>query len=257
MGGQLPVNLAIAYWVLGFFLLRLSLEVSTRLVAFVVPKGKTPLAVLCLLAIPLQVYFSAPLTYLWRMGFLGLVPETAQPDFDDVFITTLESYLSGLRVSVVLALEWVIINLVFDRLLNFPRFRAVSGYQAPARYRAPVDNKERDTLSMSDSHFLKKIPRKLGLDVIAISAEDHYVQVHTTLGKTLVLYRFSDAIAEMPGDLGFQVHRSHWVRKSAITDFQKRGSGQVLIINGTLEIPVSKRFIEVVKASGLTPTDSS
>lgn len=255
IGGVLPRPIAIAYWVVGMLLLRLSLEISTRLVAFVVPKGKVPLAALCLLAIPIQVYFSAPLTYLWRLPFLGLVPETAWPNFDALFFTSFEQYLVGLRASVVVALEWVIANLVFDRVFNFARFRKVTGYEPPPQYRVPPDEAENEALSASESRFLEKIPKRLGVDVIALSAEDHYVRVHTPIGKTLVLYRFSDAMAEMPKGIGFQVHRSHWVRKSAITDFQKRGPGQVLILNETLEIPVSKRFIEVVKASGLTPID--
>lgn len=253
IGGVLPKPTAIAYWVLGMVLLRFSLEVSTRLVALVVPKGKVPLVALCLLAIPVQVYFSAPLTYVWRLPFLGLVPETAWPEFDHLFFTSFEQYLVGLRASVVVTLEWVIANLVFDRVLNFPRFRNVTGYEPPPQYRVAPDETENEVLSASDSRFLEKIPKRLGVDVIALSAEDHYVRVHTPLGKTLVLYRFSDAMAEMPKGIGFQVHRSHWVRKSAITDFQKRGPGQVLILNETLEIPVSKRFIEVVKASGVAP----
>ena len=257
IGGALPTHLAIVYWVLGMLFMTLGLEVSTRLVAWIAPKGKVPLVALCLLAIPIQVYLSAPLTYLWRAGFLGMVPEAAWPAFDGVFITTLENYVSGLRASVAIALGWVVINLVFDRLLSFPRFRDVTGYRAPVRSRAPAEKKEREPLSTADSRFLKKIPKRLGVDVIAMSAEDHYVRVHTPLGKALVLYRFSDAMAEMPTGIGFQVHRSHWVRKSAITDFRKRGKGQVLILDGALEIPVSKRFIEVVKASGLTPLDST
>lgn len=255
IGGLLPKHIAIAYWVLGILLLRLSLEVSTRLVARVVPKGRVPLAALCLMAIPVQVCFAPPLNYLWQVGFLDLVPKSVWPDFDRLFFTSFGQYLAGLRASVVIALEWVIINLVFDRVLNFPRFRNITGYESPPQYLVPPNDKENDIPSAPDSRFLEKIPKRLGVDVIALSAEDHYVLVQTSLGKALVLYRFSDAMAAMPKGIGFQVHRSHWVRKSAVTGFHKRGPRHVLILNERLEIPVSRRFIEVVKAGGLKPTD--
>ena len=259
LGSQLPKYMAVPYWVAGILLMRVSLEASTRLVAWTAPKASLPLAALCLLAIPINVYISAPLTYLWQLAFTNLYPAISAPQIDSVFITSFSTFIAGLRSSVVIALEWVVINLVFDRIMNFPRFRYSTGYEPPAEpapaapaFPLPeVETSEAVDLSTSDSRFLQKVPKKLGMDISAMSAEDHYVRVYTPLGNDLVLYRFSDAIAELPKEAGFQVHRSHWVRKSAIKDFQKRDKGQVLILSDTLEIPVSKRFIEVVKASGL------
>ncbi len=45
-----------------------------------------------------------------------------------------------------------------------------------------------------------------------IEAQEHYIRVATSSERRMVLYRFSDAIREMPDTLGLQVHRSHWVR---------------------------------------------
>jgi len=99
--------------------------------------------------------------------------------------------------------------------------------------------------------FLNKFRQKIGIDIIALSAEDHYVRVYTPVGSDLILYRFSDAMAEMPDGVGLQVHRSHWVRKSAITAFKKKGNGHYLVLGVDTEIAVSKRFVELLKAHGI------
>ncbi|MBL8554021.1 MAG: hypothetical protein JNL41_07060, partial [Phenylobacterium sp.] len=43
--------------------------------------------------------------------------------------------------------------------------------------------------------LLARLPGRLGDEVIALQAEDHYVRVHTALGSDLLLLRFADAVA--------------------------------------------------------------
>ena len=47
--------------------------------------------------------------------------------------------------------------------------------------------------------LLARLPSRLGGEVIALQAEDHYVRVHTALGSDLLLMRFADAVAEADG----------------------------------------------------------
>jgi hypothetical protein len=47
------------------------------------------------------------------------------------------------------------------------------------------------------SSLFDRLPRHLGRRLVAVEAEDHYVRVHTELGSTLMLARFSDVIQEL------------------------------------------------------------
>jgi DNA-binding LytR/AlgR family response regulator len=67
--------------------------------------------------------------------------------------------------------------------------------------------------------FLERLPLKLrGAEVWAVEAEDHYLRLHTSKGQDLILMRLADAVAELEGIEGAQVHRSWWVARDAITD---------------------------------------
>jgi DNA-binding LytR/AlgR family response regulator len=75
--------------------------------------------------------------------------------------------------------------------------------------------------------------------------------VHTSLGEELILMRLADAVRELEGAEGLQVHRSWWIAKSGITD-EKRVDGRSLLVlpNGT-EVPVSRSYRAKAKAEGL------
>ena len=86
--------------------------------------------------------------------------------------------------------------------------------------------------------------------VFALSAEDHYLRIHTSAGETLILMRLYDAIRELDGIEGSQVHRSWWVAKDAVADIA-RGDGKVdLVLKSGLRAPVSRRYQKALKADG-------
>ena len=58
------------------------------------------------------------------------------------------------------------------------------------------------------------LPQRGGL--LALSVEDHYVDIVTDKGKTLVLMRLADAMKETGSVAGLQIHRSHWVARGAV-----------------------------------------
>lgn len=87
--------------------------------------------------------------------------------------------------------------------------------------------------------------------VIRLQMSDHYVEVVTTAGRTSLLMRFADAIAELEGVDGLQVHRSHWVTRAAIRGAQRsRGRITLLLHDGAL-VPVSRTYQEAVEAMDL------
>jgi len=100
--------------------------------------------------------------------------------------------------------------------------------------------------------FLERLPVKFQTaDLYAISSEDHYLRVHTSLGEELILMRLADAVRELDAADGLQVHRSWWVAKTGVTD-EKRVDGRSLLVlpNGT-EVPVSRSYRTKAKAAGL------
>ena len=87
---------------------------------------------------------------------------------------------------------------------------------------------------------LKKYPKAKKL--LSLSAQDHYVEITTELGSELCLIRLNDAISEAAPEEGSQVHRSHWVAKSAIEELEIKGSrGLVRLVDGrTLNVSQSR-----------------
>ena len=88
--------------------------------------------------------------------------------------------------------------------------------------------------------FFALVPRALGRDIIAVSSDMHYLHVHTTLGRCMVLGTIRDA-ASLLGDAGLQVHRSHWVAHAHVRRIAKRGSAWECVMTNDLRIPVSRR----------------
>lgn len=86
--------------------------------------------------------------------------------------------------------------------------------------------------------------------LIAVEAHDHYLRVHTDAGTELVTMRFADALAELSGAHGLQVHRSWWVVADAIEGVNwRRGAGEVRLAGG-LAAPVSRAHAPQLKAAG-------
>ncbi len=99
--------------------------------------------------------------------------------------------------------------------------------------------------------FLERLPLKLrGAEVWAVEAEDHYLRLHTSRGQDLILMRLADAVAELEGIEGAQVHRSWWVARDAIAD-ARRGDGRAtLTLKDGSEVPVSRTYAGVLRDKG-------
>jgi len=99
--------------------------------------------------------------------------------------------------------------------------------------------------------FKTRLPNKLNDAVIySVKAEDHYLSIHTSKGSALVLSRLSDAISELDGIEGAQVHRSWWVARDAITGVHRTRNSISLELKGGIVAPVSRSNVKVLKASG-------
>lgn len=81
--------------------------------------------------------------------------------------------------------------------------------------------------------------------------QDHYVEVATSRGKTLVLMRLGDAMRETGATPGIQVHRSHWVALAAVARAHKASGKVTLELSNGAIVPVSRSFMPAVREAGL------
>jgi LytTr DNA-binding domain len=117
---------------------------------------------------------------------------------------------------------------------------ATPGRATQRRQYQPADVKLRERLALP-------FP---GAEIYAVSAEDHYLRVHTSAGATLILMRLVDALAELEGIEGAQVHRSWWVARAAIVGSKRFGRKMALSLKGEIEAPVSRPNAKALQDSG-------
>lgn len=86
-------------------------------------------------------------------------------------------------------------------------------------------------------------------EIIALQSEDHYVRIHGTKHSELVLMRLRDAIMELDGDPGTQVHRSWWVALSGADEVKLAGPRPVIRLKNGIDAPVARTSIERVRRS--------
>lgn len=101
--------------------------------------------------------------------------------------------------------------------------------------------------------LLSRLPLEKRGALIAISVQDHYVEVATTKGSDLILLRLSDAMEETGDVAGLQVHRSHWVATGQVTAARRDGARAILTMSDGRDIPVSRTYVPMVKEAGLLP----
>ena len=102
----------------------------------------------------------------------------------------------------------------------------------------------------ANARLINRLPPELGAEIIALEMEDHYVRVHTALGNELILMRMRDAIEELDGVDGLQVHRSWWVARGAVCDVQREGRNVRLTLDTGVEAPVSRANVQVLRDAG-------
>lgn len=93
--------------------------------------------------------------------------------------------------------------------------------------------------------------------IIALQSEDHYVRVHGMGSSELVLLRLRDAITEMSGVAGEQVHRSWWVSRGGIDSLEQVGRAWLIRLRNGETAPVARDSSERLQRSGFLPTHSS
>ncbi len=102
-------------------------------------------------------------------------------------------------------------------------------------------------LPRAGANFFARLPDHIGTDLIYLQMEDHYLRAFTKDGNALTLMRFRDAMNEIAGISGIQVHRSYWVASAHIVKLSRTGRRLELIMSNDARIPVSSSYKEAVE----------
>jgi len=81
---------------------------------------------------------------------------------------------------------------------------------------------EEESDSRTEVRFLRRIPHHIVGDLLCLRTEDHYLRIHTSAGQDLILFRLKDALSELAGADGMQVHRSYWVARPRLQIWRAR-----------------------------------
>ena len=85
----------------------------------------------------------------------------------------------------------------------------------------------------------------------ALRAEDHYCRLFLADGRTLLVHhRFGDALAELDGFDGQQVHRGAWAANAAVVAAEREGRAWRLVLADGTRFAVSPRFVPGLRAVG-------
>lgn len=98
--------------------------------------------------------------------------------------------------------------------------------------------------------LLKRLKPELRGEIWALEMEDHYLRVHTSRGHDLILHRMSDALAEVAGLEGRQVHRSYWVARAAVQSSERDGRRLLLVLKNGLKVPVARANVPELRKDG-------
>jgi DNA-binding LytR/AlgR family response regulator len=129
----------------------------------------------------------------------------------------------------------------------FVMMRLLVGEIYRFRFMAAEDRAARS----GSSAFTQRLPLKLrGGELRALCAEGHYIRAWTSLGSDLVLFRLKDAINELSGLEGMQVHRSWWVARAAIRGSRRENGRLFLLLDDDVRVPVSRPNVKRLKAAG-------
>jgi hypothetical protein len=101
------------------------------------------------------------------------------------------------------------------------------------------------------NQFMSLLPLEKRGQLLCLEMDDHYLKVHTDKGQHMLLMRLKDALAQLEGFNGLQTHRSWWVATDAVAKVNKENRKISLLLTNQIEVPVSRTFIEAVKAANI------
>ncbi|MFO1368284.1 MAG: LytTR family DNA-binding domain-containing protein [Marinagarivorans sp.] len=140
---------------------------------------------------------------------------------------------------------WYLVNLplLFNKPILHPQ--ALAAELADEAFDAEAEHAQ--VLRQRREHLYEKLPEVIGRDIVAISSDLHYLNVHTVLGKFLLLGSLKHYV-EAFGEEGVLVHRSNWVAKRHVVKVRMAGDEAYCLMSNGLKVPISRSRKKQVKA---------
>jgi hypothetical protein len=167
-----------------------------------------------------------------------------------VLVLALEHGLRGYAPTPDFALRIWLLVLGIGFLVSVVEYRSALRAIAPARPAPPAKTLPAEATGTSPSvvppdpqHwdlFFRALDPALGRSLISLTKQDHYLKVVTREGEALILKRMADAVAELDGYPGMQVHRSHWVAFEAVEAVERATGRWVVRLSDGRTLPVSR-----------------
>ncbi|MEO7774256.1 MAG: LytTR family DNA-binding domain-containing protein [Steroidobacteraceae bacterium] len=241
------------YWTVLVVMVWFAALIGTRLVHLCVRRWRLPLWATALggAVVGIALFYWPIASY--RRFILHFLPVDLAQRAPPLPLPTLD-YLPQLFTNTAAGVVfWVLILYVYDRLLGIPRYRTVNDVPETAAEVKPAAIAEVDPahvpVTAAEEALRARLPPHLDGEIIALQAEDHYVRVHTHKGSTLVHYRFRDAVQDLVHADGLQVHRSFWVRRSAVAQQLIERHSHFVQMNNGLKVPVSRTHLHSLRTS--------
>jgi len=243
---HLPWLMSVGYWIVLSLITWQVLHWITTAVAALTRPLHPPITLILLLGATLSTFIMRPFMYKYSGAFSDFLlnGRTVQPMRP--FEWTADFLAQHFQLWAGMIIVWVAINLVFDRFVGAPRYRAASIAPRPP---APLVA----TLHATASPQAMPFDLPPGAEIFALKSEDHYVRVFSSHGEKLILTRISDAIAQLAGIEGARVHRSYWVAKKSVERADAQGRTPTLYLRNGLQVPVSQTYKEMARLAGLVP----
>jgi DNA-binding LytR/AlgR family response regulator len=195
------------------------------------------------------------------LGLLAGEAISRQPRIGDNPVAAWAAITTAITVPATVAV-WAVTGLMFGRGLNAAALPYFAGAVLPVsaamtaimmlvtRPGAPTHAPPAGA-APATVRFAQRLPAKiLGGAIWAVSAEDHYLRVHTSRGDDLVLMRLADAMAELEGLEGAQVHRSWWVARDGVAEVKRDGARVTLALKNGATAPVSRANVKALRDAG-------
>jgi DNA-binding LytR/AlgR family response regulator len=141
-------------------------------------------------------------------------------------------------------------HLSFGALLYIVHFYVHIGIKQEASNseKHPTLGKAYPQFDIKQIPFLRKLPKNARKNPTLIQAQEHYINIFTEQGSHMILYKFGQAMNEMPEEFGFQIHRSYWVSTDNIKGWFSTANGINVKLHHGGQAPVSRRFENDIKS---------
>ncbi len=233
----MPVAMRLAYWI-GFILIGYIIYRPVQTVAlWLADATAIPIWVALLFAAGLA---AIPLTAAVGFALAGMSLET---DYLGAAFGSLYLQVLGIGLAIQAGM-W----LLFNRQL--PSNDLAQNATEPAPPPIPLDISEIPLPKAPTAPFFERLPAALGTNLVCLEMQDHYVKAHTLTGSEMLLMRMRDAIAELDGVEGQQVHRSWWVARDQVRAVRRDGRNMKLELANGLLAPVARNRQEKLRSQG-------